>query len=87
MLSVQMPFCSEVIDFFTCPVTLDEQAATADSFASREYFSNLRALPDKGECHVSFKAFTCYRCVALGAELLSILRVSLHRELNLPPSW
>lgn len=61
MLSVQMPFCAEVIDFFTCPVTLDEQAATADSFASREYFSNLRALPDKSECHVSFKAFTCYR--------------------------
>lgn len=47
MLSVQMPFCGEVIDFFTCPVTLDGQTKTADSFASREYFTQLRSLPPK----------------------------------------
>lgn len=61
MLSVNMPFCGDVIDFFTCPVTLDGSTASADSYAANEYFSQLRSLPQNDECLVSFKAFSCYR--------------------------
>lgn len=57
MLSVQMPFCSEIVNYFTCPV--GASTSLADSFARREYTTQLESLPNKDACHVSFKAFTC----------------------------